>query len=65
MITKKQLGLGLSILGATIAIAVLAVDWIGAGQFIGLGPIQKIGLAIGLLLFLVGLSLLPLGDKAA
>ena len=40
-------------------------DLAGGGQFRGIGPAQKIALLAASLLFLVGLSLIPLGDRPA
>ena len=65
MVTKRQLGIGF------IAIAVLAVvgsfvyDFLGGGQFSGVGPAQRMALLGAVLLALVGVSLLPLGDRPA
>ncbi len=47
------------------AVAILAVDVIGAGDFQGLGPAQRLALLGAGIVVLVGLSLLPLGDKPA
>jgi hypothetical protein len=65
MVTKRQLGL------AFIAIAVLGVvgsfvyDLLGGGQFAGIGPAQRMSLLGAGLLALVGITLLPLGDRPA
>ncbi|MFN2105671.1 MAG: hypothetical protein ACK2U5_05825 [Candidatus Promineifilaceae bacterium] len=65
MVTKRQLGLML------IALAVLAVagsfvyDFLGGGQFSGIGPAQRLALLGAGLVALVGASLLPLGDRPA
>ncbi|WP_420627654.1 hypothetical protein [Candidatus Leptofilum sp.] len=63
--TKRQLGLifiGLGVLGA---VGLLGVDLVGAGQFNGIGPTQRLGLLAAGAVILVGLTLLPLGDKPA
>jgi len=65
MITKRQLGFGLSTIGVLIFIGTILVDLVGAGNFSGIGPYQRIALIGGGLSFLVGLTLLPLGDKPA
>lgn len=65
MITKKILGLGLTVTGLLACLAVLSVDWLRAGNFEGLGPTQQIALIGAILIFLVGLSLIPLGDRPA
>lgn len=63
MLTKRHLGILLTALGIATAIAVLAIDLVGAGEFGGFGPAQQTALAAGVLLALLGLSLIPLGDK--
>jgi len=65
MITKRQLGLLLILLGAGAAAGMFAMDLVGAGQFQGIGPAQRrvlIGAAAAVVL---GLSLLPLGNRPA
>ena len=65
MITKRQLGIVLLAAGLVAIIAILAVDWIGAGEFSGVGPVQKLALAGGGLIVALGISLIPLGDRPA
>ncbi len=65
MVTKRQLGIILVGSGIIGAVAILAVDVIGAGDFQGLGPAQRLALLGAGIVVLVGLSLLPLGDKPA
>jgi hypothetical protein len=65
MITKKQLGIGFILLGIAAIIGTFVVDLLGAGQFQGVGPAQKLALAADGLVILIGVSLLPLGDKPA
>jgi hypothetical protein len=65
MVTKRQLGLLFILLGLGAAAGLLAVDLLGAGQFQGLGPAQRRALLIAGAAVLLGLSLLPLGDKPA
>jgi len=65
MITKKQLGIGFILLGVAAIIGTFVVDMLGAGQFQGVGPAQKLALAAAGVVILVGVSLLPLGDKPA
>jgi len=64
-ITKRQLGWLMLAAGALAAVAVLAVDALGAGRFSGLGPAQWQALAGCGLIIVFGLSLLPLGDRPA
>ena len=63
--TKKQLGVAFIFLGLTAAVALLAVDLLEAGNFQGIGPAQRLALAGAGILILVGLSLIPLGDRPA
>jgi hypothetical protein len=65
MITKRQLGFGILILGIFGAIGLLAVDFVGAGDFDGIGPAQRIGLILAGFAIIVGATLLPLGHKPA
>ena len=65
MISKRQLGLIFVGLGILAVVGSFAVDLIGAGQFQGIGPAQQRILIVSGLVILVGLSLLPLGDRPA
>lgn len=65
MITKRQLGIIFILISLTAVLGSFVFDLAGAGQFQGIGPAQKMGLAAVGLLFLVGLTLLPLGDRPA
>jgi hypothetical protein len=64
-LTKRQLGWLCLAAGALLAAAALAADVVGAGRFGGLGPAQRQALAAGALLVMLGLSLLPLGNRPA
>jgi hypothetical protein len=63
--TKRQLGFTLVGLGLTAAIGIIAVDLIGAGNFQGIGPAQRLALLASGLVVLVGFSLIPLGNRPA
>jgi hypothetical protein len=65
MITKRQLGMGFILLGLVAIIATFAVDWLGAGNFQGVGPAQRVALIGAGLVIVVGITLLPLGDRPA
>jgi hypothetical protein len=64
-LTKRQLGglIGLAGLGGLLA--VLASDRLGAGQWQGLGPAQWQALGVAVGVTVLGLTLLPLGDRPA
>ncbi|MCY3718849.1 MAG: hypothetical protein OXG07_04735 [Anaerolineaceae bacterium] len=64
-LSKRQLGLLLVLTGSVGFIGVLAIDLLDAGREGGLGPAQLLALAAMILIVLVGLSLLPLGDRPA
>jgi hypothetical protein len=64
-ITKRQLGIGFIFMGAAAAVTLLAIDLLGAGQFQGVGPAQRRALLMAGIVILLGISLLPLGDRAA
>jgi lipopolysaccharide export LptBFGC system permease protein LptF len=42
-----------------------AIDILGAGQFRGIGPAQRQALLVAALAIVLGLSLLPLGNRPA
>ncbi len=65
VITKRMVGIILAVLGAVTVGVVLAVDLIGAGKWGGIGPAQLLAARVSLVVFLVGLSLIPLGDRPA
>ncbi len=65
MITKRQLGFLFILLGAGAAVGLFVIDWLGAGQFQGIGPAQRRALLLAAAVVLLGLSLLPLGDRPA
>lgn len=65
MVTKRQLGLLFIVLGIGAAVALFAIDLLGAGQFQGIGPAQRQALLAAGAVVLLGLSLWPLGDRPA
>lgn len=65
MITKRQLGLGFIALGVTVTVLLFIRDLLGASQFQGIGPMQKVALLGAGLVILIGITLVPLGDKPA
>jgi hypothetical protein len=65
VITKRQLGIGLILISLAALVGSFAFDYLGGGQFQGIGPAQRLDLFAASAMFLVGLSLLPLGDHPA
>jgi lipopolysaccharide export LptBFGC system permease protein LptF len=65
MITKRQLGLMISGLGLLALLGILAADLVRAGVHDGIGPTQQAALLAAGAFFLLGLTLLPLGDRPA
>ena len=69
MITKRQLGIGFMGLSVLAAIGTFVLDWWRTSNEQAftpqMGPVQ-IGVLVGaVLLFAVGLTLIPLGNKPA
>lgn len=63
--TKRQLGFTFIALGISAVVALLAIDLIGAGNFQGVGPTQRVALLGAGIVTLVGFTLIPLGDRPA
>lgn len=63
--TKRQLGFTFIALGVLAIVGSFAVDLMGAGQFQGVGPAQRLALLLAGGVILLGLTLLPLGDRPA
>ena len=64
-ITKRQLGIGLVIVGVGGFLAILSIDVLDVGRQGGIGPAQSLALLLMAALSLIGLSLVPLGDAPA
>ena len=62
--TKRQLGLLCVGLGVSAFIGLLGLDLVTGGDG-GIGPAQRIGLGLTVVLVLLGVTLLPLGDDKA
>jgi hypothetical protein len=65
MVTKRQLGIiviGVTFLGVA---AIVGVDLVGAGEWSGFGPLQRMGVGIGFVGILVGIILILLGNRPA
>ncbi len=65
MITKRQLGIIVIALSLLAIFGVTAVDFIGAGKWGGFGPLQRIGIGLGVAAIAVGLILIRLGNRPA
>jgi hypothetical protein len=65
MVTKRQLGIFVTVLSVVGVLGIVAVDAFGAGQWGGLGPLQRLGIALGVVAMVVGLILIRLGDRPA
>lgn len=63
--TKRQLGIVFILIGLGGVTVLFIADFAGASQFDGVGPMQRLALGAGALITLVGLTLLPLGDRPA
>ncbi|MGD1996114.1 MAG: hypothetical protein PVH62_04995 [Anaerolineae bacterium] len=65
MITKRQLGIFLAAVGIAVSGGIMIVDRIGAGAWGGFGPLQRIGLGLGVAVLIIGLVLIRVGDRPA
>jgi hypothetical protein len=65
VITKRQLGIFLALVGLLGAIGVVAVDLLGAGEWSGFGPLQRLGVGAGVGLIAVGIALIAVGNRPA
>jgi len=65
MVTKRQLGLFVVVVSLIGIIGIIGVDVLGAGDWAGFGPLQRIGIGVGLAALIVGFILIQLGDRPA
>ena len=65
VVTKRQLGIVVSVVGALAAVGILGADLADLGRWGGFGPLQRIGVGLCLLSFGVGFGLTRLGDRPA
>ena len=64
-ITKRLLGIIFILAGAGAILGSLLMDLLGGGQFSGVGPAQQKAMLAAGVVIIVGITLLPLGDKPA
>jgi hypothetical protein len=65
MVTKRQLGIIVIALGLLVLLSTVGIDLIGAGGWSGFGPLQRIGLGLGIAVIGVGAILVCLGNHPA
>lgn len=65
LITKRLLGIGFVLAGVGAIVGMFAIDLLGAGQFQGIGPAQRQAMWAAGAAIVLGLTLIPLGDKPA
>jgi hypothetical protein len=63
--TKRQLGYLIIALGVLAIIGSFVNDLLGGGEYQGIGPTQRLALLGAGGVILIGLTLLPLGDRPA
>ena len=64
MITKRQLGFIFIAIGLLVIGGVLTANLIGARDA-GFGPLQRIGVAVGIAIILMAIPLIKLGNRPA
>ena len=65
MVTKLQLGIIIILLALLGIAGLVVVDLVGAGEWSGFGPLQRIGAGFGGVAILVGIVLFFLGKRPA
>ena len=65
MVTKRQLGIILELVGLGIALGVIGVDIVGAGEWSGFGPLQWLGIAASALVQVTAVILIRIGNRPA
>ena len=63
--SKRFLGFIFVGLGLLAILGSFLNDIIGGGRFAGIGPTQRVAILVASLVILVGLSLIPLGQRPA
>lgn len=65
MVTKRQLGIIVIAMTFLGVVGIVGVDLVGAGEWSGFGPLQQMGVGIGVVGIIVGVILILLGDRPA
>jgi hypothetical protein len=65
MVTKRQLGMGIISFSVLAILGIVAVDWVGAGNWGGFGPLQWSGIGLSIAAIVVGAILVCLGNRPA
>ena len=63
--SKRQLGILFIGVGVLAIVGMFGMDIVGAGQFSGIGPAQQKGMMVSAVVIVLGLTLVPLGDRPA
>jgi hypothetical protein len=65
MITKRQLGVIVIVLTLIGVAGIIGVDVAGAGEWSGFGPLQQMGVGIGVVGIIAGVILILRGNRPA
>ena len=64
-VTKRQLGMFLALVGIVGFVVILLIDVVDVGRQGGIGPAQRLALALMAATAILGLTLIPRGDAPA
>jgi hypothetical protein len=65
MVTKRQLGIIVIVITFLGVAGIVGVDVFGAGEWSGFGPLQQMGVGVGVVGIIVGAILILLGNRPA
>jgi hypothetical protein len=65
MVTKRQLGIIVIVVTLLGVAGIIGVDVVGAGEWSGFGPLQQMGVGVGVVGIIVGAILILLGNRPA
>ncbi|MFO7536954.1 MAG: hypothetical protein R6X32_02710 [Chloroflexota bacterium] len=63
VITKRLLGLGFILLGGAAIVGMVALNLLGLSAYSGIGPTQQKAMLAAGVMIVVGVTLLPLGNR--